>query len=112
MFDKIGEDVDEIDCFLCMGWRIPELERYRKPVIIWQNGNEGIDFAAYCRSIGVEAYVAMDLRDVNEIAHILWVRKAVRNTRALVLTAGSQPTFGIRVLSVIPRFFVSAMDSR
>ena len=22
MFDKIGEDVDEIDCFLCMGWRI------------------------------------------------------------------------------------------
>ena len=38
MFDKIGEDVDEIDCFLCMGWRIPKLERYRKPVIIWQNG--------------------------------------------------------------------------
>ena len=74
MFDKIGEDVDEIDCFLCMGWRIPKLERYRKPVIIWQNGNEGIDFAAYCRSIGVEAYVAMDLQDVNEIAHILWVR--------------------------------------
>ena len=29
MFDKIGEDVDEIDCFLCMGWRIPKLERYR-----------------------------------------------------------------------------------
>ena len=98
MFDKIGEDVDEIDCFLCMGWRIPKLERYRKPVIIWQNGNEGIDFAAYCRSIGVEAYVAMDLQDVNEIAHILWVRKAVRNTRALVLTAGSQPTFGIQSL--------------
>ena len=35
----------------------------------------------------------MDLQDVNEIAHILWVRKAVQNTRALVLTAGSQPTF-------------------
>ena len=30
MFDKIGEDVDEIDCFLCMGWRIPKLERSRK----------------------------------------------------------------------------------
>ena len=40
----------------------------------------------------------MDLQDVNEIAHILWVRKAVRNTRALVLTAGSQPTFGIQSL--------------
>ena len=40
----------------------------------------------------------MDLQDVNEIMHILWVRKAVRNTRALVLTAGSQPTFGIQSL--------------
>ena len=98
LFEKIGENLDEIDCFLCMGWRIPKLERYNKPVIIWQNGNEGIDFAAYCRSIGVEAYVAMDLQDVNEIAHILWVRKAVRNTRALVLTAGSLPTFGIQSL--------------
>ena len=46
----------------------------------------------------LEAYVCMDLQDVNEIAHILWVRKAVRNTRALVLTAGSQPTFGIQSL--------------
>ena len=42
--------------------------------------------------------MAMDLQDVNEIAHILWVRKAVRNARALVLTAGSQPTFGIQSL--------------
>ena len=87
-----------------------ELERYRKPVIIWQNGNEGIDFAAYCRSIGVEAYVAMDLQDVNEIAHILWVRKAVRNTRALVLTAGPSLHLEFRALSVIRRFFVSVMD--
>lgn len=97
-FCKIGEDLDKVDCFLCMGWRIPKLERYNKPVIIWQNGNEGIDFAAYCRSLGIEAYVCMDLQDVNEIAHILWVRKAVQNTRALVLTAGSQPTFGIQSL--------------
>ena len=54
----------------------PKLERFGKPVVIWQNGNEGIDFAAYCRSIGVEAYVCMDLQDVNEIMHILWVRKS------------------------------------
>ena len=78
LFAKIGEDLDKVDCFLCMGWRIPKLERYNKPVIIWQNGNEGIDFAAYCRSLGIEAYVCMDLQDVNEIAHILWVRKAVK----------------------------------
>lgn len=98
VFEKIEEDIDKVDFFLCMNWRIPKLERYKKPIVIMQNGNEGIDFAAYCRSIGVEAYVAMDLQDLNEIAHILWVRKAVANTRALVLTAGGQPTFGIQSL--------------
>ncbi|WP_130838386.1 hypothetical protein [Lachnoclostridium sp. Marseille-P6806] len=97
-FERIEEDLDKVDFFLCMGWRIPKLERYRKTVVIMQNGNEGIDFAAYCRSIGIEAYVCMDMEDVNRLAHYLWVRKAVANTRALVLTAGSQPTFGIQSL--------------
>lgn len=98
IYAQIEERMDEVDFFLCMNWRIPKLERYRKPVVILQNGNEGIDFAAYCRSIGLEAYVAMDLKDLNEIAHCLWVRKAVANTRALVLTAGSMPTFGLQSL--------------
>ncbi len=98
VYAQIEEDMDKVDFFLCMNWRLPKLERYRKPVVIMQNGNEGIDFAAYCRDIGVESYVAMDLQDLNEIAHILWVRKAVANTRALILTAGGQPTFGIQSL--------------
>ena len=98
VFARIEEDMEQVDFFLCMNWRIPKLERYKKPIVILQNGNEGIDFAAYCRNIGVEAYVAMDVRDLNEIAHLLWVRKAISETRALVLTAGGQPTFGIQSL--------------
>ncbi|MCC6094014.1 MAG: hypothetical protein LIV24_03170 [Eubacterium sp.] len=98
MWSKVEENLDKVDYFLCMGWRIPHLERYKKPVIILQNGNEGIDFAAYCRDIGLEAYVCMDMKDLNELVHLLWVRKAIANTRALVLTAGSQPTFGIQSL--------------
>ena len=98
VFAQIEADMDKVEFFLCMNWRIPKLERYRKPIVILQNGNEGIDFAAYCRSIGVEAHVCMDLKDLNETAHDLWVRKAVANTRALVLTAGGQPTFGIQSL--------------
>lgn len=96
VYAQIEERMDEVDFFLCMNWRIPKLERYRKPVVILQNGNEGIDFGAYYRSIGGEAHVCMDLRDLNEIAHCLWVRKAVANTRALVLTHGSMPTFGLQ----------------
>ena len=96
IYAQIEEDIDQVDFFLCMNWRIPKLERYRKPVVIMQNGNEGIDFAAYCRSIGLEAFVCMDIQDLNEIAHVLWVRKVVANTRALVLTHGSMPTFGLQ----------------
>ena len=96
VYAQIEEDIDRVDFFLCMNWRIPKLERYRKPVVILQNGNEGIDFAAYCRSIGLEAHVCMDVQDLNEIAHVLWVRKVVANTRALVLTHGSMPTFGLQ----------------
>jgi len=96
VYAQIEDRMEEVDFFLCMNWRIPKLERYRKPVVIMQNGNEGIDFAAYCRSIGVEAYVCMDIKDLNEIAHALWVRKAVSRTRALVLTAGTTPPFGLQ----------------
>ena len=96
VYAQIEEDMDRVDFFLCMNWRIPKLERYRKTVVIMQNGNEGIDFAAYCRSIGVEAYVCMDLADLNDLAHLLWVRKVVAHTRALVLTHGSMPTFGLQ----------------
>ena len=96
VYAQIEEDIDRVDFFLCMNWRIPKLERYHKTVVIMQNGNEGIDFAAYCRSIGVEAYVCMDIQDLNEIALALWVRKVVANTRALVLTHGSMPTFGLQ----------------
>lgn len=97
-YAAMAQDIDKVDFFLAMNWRIPKLERFRKPVIVLQNGNESIDFVAYCRSIGLESYVAMDIPDFNELAHRLWVRKAVANTRALVLTAGSQPTFGIQSL--------------
>ena len=98
VYAQIEEDLQRVDLFLCMGWRIPKLERYRKTVVVMQNGNEGIDFAAYCRNIGVEAHVAMDIKDLNEILHYLWVRKAISCTRVLCLSAGAQPTFGIQSL--------------
>ena len=84
LFAKIGEDVDEIDCFLCMGWRIPKLERFGKPVVIWQNGNEGIDFAAYCRSIGVEAYW-----QVKEITNVPVAAYSVSGEYAMVKAAAA-----------------------
>lgn len=95
VFDQIDAQINRVDVLLPMGWRTPKLERYDKTFVVLQNGNEGIDFSAYCRSLGREAYVCMDRKDLDALLHLLWVRKVVRSTRALVLTAGAQPTFGI-----------------
>jgi L-fucose isomerase-like protein len=94
-YKKIEEDIAETDILLNMSWRIPKIERFRKPVVVLSNGVEGVDVSAYCRSIGLEAYNAVNYDDLNELLHLLWVRKAVSKTRALVLAAGPLPTFGL-----------------
>lgn len=96
IWDKIEEDLDRTDAFLVMCYRIPKLEKYRKTQIVFSNGNEGADVCAYNRSIGIEAYNAIDMEDLNEILHTMWVRKCIANTKALVLTSGQVPTYGIQ----------------
>lgn len=95
-WDKIEDGLDKVDAFLVMNYRVPKLEKYRKTTIVFSNGNEGADICAYNRSIGVEAYNAIDMEDLNEILHDLWVRKCVANTKALILTSGQVPTYGIQ----------------
>ena len=96
MYHKIESQLGEIDAFLVMNYRIPKLERYRKPIFTLSPGNEGADISAYCRSIGVEAYPAIDMDEMKALLYNAWVRKAVSKTRALVLTAGTVPTYGIQ----------------
>ena len=95
-WDRIEENLDRVDAFVVFCYRIPKLEHYRKTTIVFSNGNEGADLCAYNRSIGVEAYNAIDMEDLNDILHSLWVRKCVSKTRALILTSGQVPTYGIQ----------------
>ena len=95
-WDKIEEGLDQVDAFVIFCYRIPKLEKYRKTTIVFSNGNEGADLCAYNRSIGVEAYNAIDMEDLNDILHSLWVRKCIANTKALILTSGQVPTYGIQ----------------
>ncbi len=94
-YKEIEKDLHEVDVFVNMNWRIPKLERFKKTIVVLSNGVEGCDLPAYCRSIGLEAYNAVNIEDLNDILFKLWVKKAVANTRALVLTAGEMPTFGL-----------------
>lgn len=96
IWNRIEENLEQVDAFVVFCFRVPKLERYRKTTIVFSNGNEGADLCAYNRSIGVEAYNAIDMADLNEILHDLWVRKCVAGTRALILTAGQVPTYGVQ----------------
>ncbi len=95
IIDEINKDICKTDCLLILNQRIPKIERFNKPVISFTHAVSGADTCAYLRSIGKEGYYAIDIKELNELLHTLWVRKAVSNTRALILTAGEIPTWGL-----------------
>lgn len=91
----VEKDLHETDALLVLNQRIPKIERFHKPVITFTHAVSGADTSAYLRSIGREAYYAIDLPELNQTLHRLWVRKALADTRVLVLTAGEVPTWGL-----------------
>ncbi|QQO09498.1 hypothetical protein [Breznakiella homolactica] len=92
---EIETDMPGTDCIMVMNQRIPKIERFGKPVISYTHAVSAADICAYLRSIGREGYYAIDLEELNELLHLLWVRKAVSRTRPLILTAGESPTWGL-----------------
>ncbi len=92
---EIEKDMPQTDCLLILNQRIPKIERFRKPLISFTHAVSAADTCAYLRSIGMESWYAIDMQELNELIHLLWVRKAVANTRVLILTAGEIPTWGL-----------------
>ncbi len=93
--EKIENELSEIDYIIVLNQRVPKIERFGKPVISFTHTVSAADSGAYLRSIGMEAYYPIDLSELQEMLHLLWVRKAVSKTRALILTAGEQPSWGL-----------------
>ncbi len=92
---RIEEELHKTDVILLLNQRIPKIERFEKPVLVYTHAVSGADTCAYLRSLGKEGYYAIDIAELNEQLHRLWVRKAVSHTRILVLTAGEVPTWGL-----------------
>ena len=88
-FDLLKPDLEETDVFL-MTYRVPGLERLGKPMSMINRGPTPIDLGAYYADIGKEFYFGYDYEEYNEILKLLRVRKAIRNTKILVLTTGEQ----------------------
>ena len=93
--EEINKDMPQTDCLLILNQRIPKIERFNKPLISYTHAVSAADTCAYLRSIGREAWYAIDADELNERLHLLWARKAIQNTRALILTAGEIPTWGL-----------------
>ena len=56
-----------------------------KPISMINPGPTPIDLVGYYRDIGLEAYMAHDYEEYNRILTCLQVRKAVANTKILIL---------------------------
>lgn len=82
---KIEKEIENIDLFIT-GYRVPGLEKYKKPVAWVGNGSWNLDWSAFLRNSGVEGYAPYDWDEMRELVKLLQVRKAVRSTRILVVT--------------------------
>ena len=88
-FAKIEKDVHEVDIFL-ITYRVPGLERFGKAISMINLGPTPIDIVAYYRDEGYEAYMAHDYDEYNTLLGYLQVKKAMSNTKMLVLSATEQ----------------------
>lgn len=88
-FAKLEEDADEVDLFL-ITYRVPGLERFSKPISMINLGPTPLDIVAYYRDIGLDAYMAHDYEEFNELIKLLQVKKAIANTKMLILSAAEQ----------------------
>lgn len=88
-FDKLMPENHQVDLYL-ITYRVPGIERLNKPVSMINLGPTPIDLVGYYTDIGLEAYMAHDYEEYNRILTCLQVRKAVANTKILILSNSEQ----------------------
>ncbi|MCR5458117.1 MAG: hypothetical protein K6F14_08605 [Clostridiales bacterium] len=87
--DKLRENIEETDLFL-ITYRVPEIESLGVPVAMINRGPTPIDLVGFYKDNGLEGYMAHDFPEFNDIIQKLWVRKAVRNTKILILSSSNE----------------------
>lgn len=101
-YEQLKADLPEVDLFL-ISYRLPGLERLGKPISMINNGPAPVDLGAFYADIGKTFYFAHDYEEFNRIIELLQVKKAMANTKLLVLTASEQ--FPVSVNSSNPDLF-------
>ena len=88
-FDKLRALLPEVDLFV-ISYRIPGIEDLGKPIAMINRSPTPIDLVGLYRDEGLEAYMAHDFPEFNELVHMLWVKKAVANTKILILSSSNE----------------------
>ena len=88
-FEKLEKGNSEVDIYL-ITYRIPGIERLKKPISMINLGPTPIDLIGYYRDIGLEAYMANDYEEYNKLLTYLQVKKAVASTKILILSNAEQ----------------------
>ena len=101
-FSVLNKDLTDVDIFI-FTYRLPGIERFHKPMSMINNGPAPVDLGAFYSDIGEEFYFGHDFEEYNQILKLLQVRKAMANTKLLVLTACEQ--FPVSVNSSNPDLF-------
>jgi len=84
-FNKLEKEINDIDLFVTT-YRVPGLERFKKPVAMVGRGVTNVDVAAYYRDRGLEGYAPYMWDDFSELITVLKTRKAISQTSILVVT--------------------------
>lgn len=93
-FDKLRKENHLVDIYL-ITYRVPGIERLGKPVSMINLGPTPIDVVGFYKDIGLDAFMAHDFAEYNEVLKMLQVRKAVANTKILILSNCEQTPFAV-----------------
>jgi len=86
-FKKLEADLQDVDLFVMAPMPLSQrpaikiAERYKKPLAAMH-----MDIAAYLRSRGLEEYAPLDLDELNHLIQLLQVRKAIKQTKILIVS--------------------------
>ena len=92
--DLLRKEGDEIDLYL-VRYRVPGIDGLGKPISMIDTSCTAVDVVAFYHDRGLPAYLTHDYDEYNQLLTYLQIKKAIANTRILVLTAGEQVPFAV-----------------
>jgi len=89
--DKLKADLSEVDVFL-INYRVPGIEKFGKTISMIDKSPTSLDLIGFYRGIGLDAFYGVTYEEYNHWIFLRYVRKAVANTKWLILSATEQLT--------------------